>query len=76
MKEKQTDQIEKHLHTYGSITPIVALNAYGCMRLASRIFDLRSQGMKIVTNRMPVMDRDEDISYIAQYVLVKNGSED
>jgi hypothetical protein len=46
------------------------------MRLASRIFDLRSQGMKIVTNRMPVMDRDEDISYIAQYVLVKNGSED
>ena len=29
------------------ITPVNALNKYGCFRLAARIFDLRNQGHKI-----------------------------
>lgn len=31
------------------ITQLYALNAYGCMRLASRIFDLRDAGLPVKT---------------------------
>lgn len=32
-----------------TITPIDALNNYGCMRLGSRINELRNQGYNIIT---------------------------
>jgi hypothetical protein len=34
-----------------SITPLEALNLYGCFRLAARIYDLRQKGHNILTNR-------------------------
>ena len=43
----QCDQILDHLKTFGSITPLEALSEYGCMRLASRITDLRKDGYPI-----------------------------
>lgn len=44
---KQTDVILQHLEKYGSITPLEALNRYGIMRLASRISDLKKDGVLI-----------------------------
>ena len=44
----QTTQILRHLKR-GPITPIQALEKYGCFRLAARIHDLRGQGHKITT---------------------------
>ena len=38
-----------YLREYGSITPLEALNAFGCLRLASVIFRLRKVGEKIDT---------------------------
>lgn len=46
----QTKLIEKHLKNGKSITPIEALNLFGCFRLADRIADLRKSGMHIVTS--------------------------
>lgn len=46
----QTKLIEKHLKKGKSITPIEALNLFGCFRLAARIADLRKSGMHIVTS--------------------------
>lgn len=46
----QTKLIEKHLKNGKSITPIEALNLFGCLRLAARIADLRKSGMHIVTS--------------------------
>lgn len=43
----QNQQILKHLQTGKSITPMEALNKYGCFRLASRINDLRNMGYNI-----------------------------
>ena len=43
----QTQKIYKYLKQYGSITPLEALQEFGCMRLAARISDLRSMGVKI-----------------------------
>lgn len=47
--QSQNDLIIKHITQYGSITPIDALKRFGCMRLASRINDLRENGFPIVT---------------------------
>jgi len=37
------------------ITPMEALDAYGCFRLAARIYELRKDGHQIVTVMTPAM---------------------
>lgn len=54
MKDTQTNQIKKHLEDGNSITPIDALQLFGCFRLSARIHDLRDSGMDIVTNNVNV----------------------
>lgn len=39
--------IREHLLNGGTITALEALREYGCYRLASRISDLRQEGMQI-----------------------------
>ena len=46
----QTQRILIYLKTGKSLTPIEALQKFGCFRLAARISDLRSQGHTIWTN--------------------------
>lgn len=43
----QTERIYTHILAYGSITAAEAYSLYGCMRLASRICDLKRKGYKI-----------------------------
>lgn len=43
----QVDKIIAHILAYGSITAAEAYSLYGCMRLASRICDLKRAGYKI-----------------------------
>lgn len=45
----QNQQIKTYLEKGKSITPIDALNKFGCFRLAARISDLRNDGLNIVT---------------------------
>ena len=45
--DSQEDKILYHLKHIGNLTPIDALNLYGCFRLGARIYDLRKQGHKI-----------------------------
>lgn len=49
MKQANTHKrlIHEHLLNGGSITALEALREYGCYRLASRISDLRQEGMNI-----------------------------
>ena len=47
----QNDKILSYLEEGNSISPIDALNHFGCFRLASRIHDLRSDGNLIETVR-------------------------
>jgi hypothetical protein len=46
-KHSQLIKIAAHLARGRSITPIEALNRYGCFRLAARIHDLRKRGISI-----------------------------
>ena len=46
-KMSQTQLILKHLESGRSITPLEALQSYGCMRLGARVWELEKQGYKI-----------------------------
>ncbi len=52
MKEAQTKLILKHLESGASITPMDALNLYGCFRLGARIYDLKQAGHNIETTKV------------------------
>tara|TARA_R110001583_G_scaffold122888_1_gene274197 strand:+ start:294 stop:491 length:198 start_codon:yes stop_codon:yes gene_type:complete len=48
MKPSQKDLIHQHLKLE-PISPFMALEKYGCFRLAARIAELRGQGLNIET---------------------------
>ena len=45
----QTEAIRRHLQQGRPITPLEALQEYGCFRLAARIDELRHEGLDIET---------------------------
>ena len=45
----QTQQILNHLKQGNTLTPIEALNLFGCFRLGARIYDLKDMGYNIET---------------------------
>jgi hypothetical protein len=49
----QREEVLAHMEAVGPITPIDALNLYGCFRLAARIGELRSRGHQIKTETIP-----------------------
>ena len=50
--QSQCKQIAAWLNEGKSITQLDALRMFGCMRLASRICDLRERGMNIKTEKI------------------------
>lgn len=61
MKNAQKKKILKHLERGWGITPITALQKYGCFRLAARIKDLRDEGYNIKT--VPSKDGKQFATY-------------
>ena len=45
----QKEQIKTYLLSKKSITPLQALNKFGCFRLAAVIYRLKEEGLKIAT---------------------------
>ena len=45
----QNQQIKSYLEQGKTITPLQALNKFGCFRLAARVNDLRKEGLNINT---------------------------
>lgn len=66
-KPTQNQRILDYINEFGSITQIDALRDIGCMRLASRISDLRSRGYDIVSELVPVKNRYGEICHIKRY---------
>lgn len=50
--ESQCAQIKNWLQQGHKLTSLEALNLFGCMRLASRICDLRKRGMAICAEKI------------------------
>ena len=47
MKKSQCDRILQYIDENGSITQLQALKEFGCMRLASRMSDLKKRGYHV-----------------------------
>jgi hypothetical protein len=69
--ETQTKMILHHLRTQRRITPMDALESYGCFRLAARIHDLKENGHHI-ERQMVVCDRTG--SRFAEYSLLREAT--
>lgn len=65
----QCDRILRHMKDYGSITSLEAMNEYGIMRLASRINDLRAEGIAIVSEVKTGKNRYGETTHFAVYRL-------
>ena len=72
----QCEMILHYMRENGSITSWEAMKEIGCMRLGSRICDLRRAGHKIRTNSESKKNRYGVMTTYARYTLdggVKNG---
>ena len=69
MKSTQCDKVLEYMKTFGSITQLEALADIGCMRLASRISDLRQQGIAIGRRMKTSKNRYGEDVHFAEYYL-------
>ena len=65
----QCERILQHMRDYGSITSLEAMQEYGIMRLASRITDLRRQGVAIEKETVSGKNRFGENTAFARYKL-------
>lgn len=72
-KMTQSQRILSYMEEFGSITQLEALSDLGCMRLASRITDLRKEGHVIESSRDKVKNRYGETCYIKRYRLADAG---
>lgn len=62
----QCAQIKNYLQQGNKLTSLQALNLFGCMRLASRIHDLKERGLDIRKERIQVPSG----KYVTQYSII------
>lgn len=66
-KPTQNQRIIEYIEQFGSITQLDALRDLGVMRLASRISDLRRNGVKIASTTEAVENRYGEKCHIKRY---------
>ena len=71
MKSTQCVKVLQYMRQFGSITQLEALQDIGCMRLASRISDLRGQGYSIGRRMKTGKNRYGDDVCFAEYYLIE-----
>lgn len=68
-KPTHNELIIAYLMQFGSITQLEALRDLGCMRLASRISDLKRMGYNILSDTVTVKNRYGDNCHVKRYRL-------
>lgn len=63
--ESQNALIKGWLLNGKSITPLDALNMFGCFRLSARIANLRDEGLPIVTDMVTISNKRVARYYLA-----------
>lgn len=74
-KTTQCEKIQKYMESFGSITQREAI-MLGIYRLASRIHDLKENGIGIKTEMIEVKNADGTKSHVARYSLIEGEAED
>lgn len=75
MKPTQCEMILGYMRAFGSITPMDALQDIGCMRLASRIDELRKQGYAIGSRKKKCKNRYGNTVSFSEYYLEEEKNE-
>lgn len=69
-KPTQAQRILDYMQTHRKgITPIEALNKFGCFRLSGRIFELREMGYDVVTDIETKTNENGETKRYARYSL-------
>lgn len=71
MKQTQCDRIIQYLDDFGSITQLQAIADLGCMRLASRVSDLKQMGHPIRRRMVSGQNRYGEKTTYAEYYIEK-----
>lgn len=66
----QNDKILRYMQETGGITPMEAIEQFGCMRLAARISDLKAQGVPIKKETVKRRNRFGEPVSFARYSIV------
>lgn len=70
VKDSQTKRIKEWLESKRPLTSVQAYDMWGCTRLASRIYYLRSKGMSIETRIVVGKNRFGRTCEYAEYYLL------
>lgn len=65
----QTEEVYEYMKNHGSITPLEALRELGIMRLASRISDLKRNGIPLNRKMIAVIAKNGRKCYVAEYSI-------
>jgi hypothetical protein len=71
-KPTQNDRVVQYMKDFGSITQMDAIRDLGVMRLASRISDLKRNGVAIESSYEKVKNRYGEETQIKRYALAAN----
>ncbi len=66
----QNEQLKEYFEIGASLTQKEALIQFGCLRLASRIFDLERQGCVFSHELITVPTRTEKTARVARYSMI------
>ncbi len=67
----QKEKIREYLVNGGTLTPLDALEKFGCFRLATRIFELKKEGLDI---RTEMVENEATGKRYAKYFIPKNAT--
>lgn len=67
----QTERVQQYMRDFGSITQLDAIRDLGVMRLASRINDMKRQGVRIVKTMESAKNRYGETTSYARYKLAE-----
>lgn len=69
MKETQCERVLKYIQCFGSINTLQGVQDLGCMRLASRIHDLKRMGYPVRKRSARGTNRYGEVVYFAEYYM-------
>lgn len=63
------EKVLKYMQKHKSITQLQALNLFWDWRLSDKIYRLRKEGHKIISEQIKVKKADGSYGYVAKYTL-------
>lgn len=69
MKETQCQRVLRYIENFGSITSLQAMQDLGCMRLASRVNDLKRMGIPVRKRQASAINRYGERVHFAEYYI-------